>query len=129
MDEFFVVGQPEGVHLLLDDVFDGLDIVVGHRFDFLDAFGVGRREIEVERAQGCELRAVDARQLRQGQLAQRNEVLHFHTDAVADQGLFRKIIGQFFRFVAVAPSTGEMAVRAFSISGMVLFVPASNLRQ
>ena len=93
MHELLVAGQPQGVHFLLDDVLDGLYVVVRHRLDLLNAFGVGRRKIGVQRAQGGEFRAVDAGQLRQRQFAQGDEVLHFDADAVADEGLLRKIIG------------------------------------
>ena len=54
-----------------------------------------------------EFRRVDARQLRQGQFAERDEILHFDADAVADEGLFGKIIGQFLRFITVAPVDGR----------------------
>ena len=37
--------------------------------------------------------AVDAGELRQRQFAERDEILHFDADAVADEGLLRKIIG------------------------------------
>ena len=93
MHELFVGFEPQGVHFLLDDVFDGLYVVVGHRLDLLHALGVGGREIEVQGAQGGEFRAVDAGQLRQRQLREGDEVLHFDADAVADEGLLRKIIG------------------------------------
>ena len=61
MHELLIGLQPEGVHFLLDDVLDGLYVVVGHRLDLLHAPGVGVREIEVERAQGGEFRAVRTR--------------------------------------------------------------------
>ena len=93
MYEFLVSSQPEAVHFFLDDVLYGFDVVVGDRFDLLHAPGVGRCEIEVQGAQGCEFRAVYVRQLGQRQFAQRDEILHFDADAVADERLFRKIIG------------------------------------
>jgi len=105
--ELLVGFEPQGVHFLLDDVLDGLDIVVRHRLDLLDALGVGGREIGVQRAQGGEFRAVDAGELRQRQFAERDEILHFDADAVADEGLFGKIIGQFLRFITVAPVNGR----------------------
>ena len=88
MYEFLVSSQPEAVHFFLDDVLYGFDVVVGDRFDLLHAPGVGRCEIEVQGAQGCEFRMVDVRQLGQRQLAQRDEILHFDADAVADERLF-----------------------------------------
>ena len=69
MHELLVASQPQGVHFLLDDVLDGLYVVVGYRLDLLHALGVGGREIEVQGAQGGEFRAVDAGQLRQRQFA------------------------------------------------------------
>ena len=115
--EFLVCGQSQRVHLLLDDVFDGLDVVVRHRLDLLDALRVGFREVRVERAQGFGLRPVDARELRQRELAQGDEILHFDADAVADQCLFRKIIGEFFRFVPVAPVYGRNGGKGGQHSG------------
>ena len=88
MYEFLVSPQSEAVHFFLDDVLYGFDVVVGDRFDLLHALGVGRCKIEVQGAQGCEFRLVDVRQLGQRQLAQRDEILHFDADAVADERLF-----------------------------------------
>ena len=107
MHELLVAFQSQGVHLLLDDVLDGLDVVVRDRLDLLDPFGVGRGEIGVEGAQVGEFRVVDVCELRQREFAQRDEIFHFDTDPVADQRLFRKIIGEFFRFVTVASVDGR----------------------
>ena len=129
MHELLVAFQSQGVHLLLDDVLDGLDVVVRHRLDLLHTLGVGGGEIGVERPQGGEFRAVDVGQLRQRQLAQGDEILHFDTDPVADQGLFRKIIGEFFRFVAVASVDGrDGGKRRQHIWDKICF-RAPNLRQ
>ena len=93
MHELLVGLQSQGVHFLLDNVLDGFYVVVRYRLDFLHPLGVGGREIEVEGAQGGEFRMVDAGKLRKRQFAQRDEILHFDADAVADKCLFRKIIG------------------------------------
>ena len=88
MNEFLVGFQSERVHFFLDDVLYGFDVVVGDRFDLLHALGVGRCEIEVQGAQGGEFGTIDAGQLGQGNLAERDEVFHFDADAVADERLF-----------------------------------------
>ena len=58
-------------------------------------------------AQGGEFGTVDAGQLGQGNFAERDEVFHFDADAVADEGLFRKIIGERFRCITVAAVYGR----------------------
>ena len=107
MHELLHAAQPEGVHLLLDDVLHGLHVVVGHRLDLLHTRGVGRREVAVEAPQGLALRRAHARELRQRDFAQGDEIFHFDPDAVADQGLFRKIIGEFLRFTTVTAVYGR----------------------
>ena len=105
--ELLVCGEPQRIHLLLDDVFDGLYVVVGDGLDLLDTQRVGLGEVGVEPAQVGEAGVVDALKLRQRQLAQGDEVFDLDADAVADQCRFRKIICKFFRFVTVAPVYGR----------------------
>ena len=81
--------------------------MVRNRLDLLDTPGVGLRKIGVQRAQGGEFRAVDPGKLRQGQFAEGDEILDLDADAVADEGLLGKIIGEFLRFITVAPVDGR----------------------
>ena len=82
------------VKLFLDEILDGLDVMVGYHLDILHALGVGLRERQVYLAQAGKQCMVKRRQLGQGQLAQGNEVLDFHTDAILDKCILRKILGQ-----------------------------------
>ena len=106
MDELLAGAQADFVHLLLEQVLDGLHVVVGDRFDLLHAAGVVRREVAVERAQLFERRRIDLRQLGQRQFAQSDEILHLHADAVADERRLGEIVGQFFGFAAIAAVDG-----------------------
>ena len=54
--ELAVSAESQLVELPLDQILDGLYVVVGHRLDLLHAPGVGVREIEVERPQRFEFR-------------------------------------------------------------------------
>ena len=102
VDELLEGAQPQRIHLLLKQIFDGFHVVIGRSFDLLDAFGVGGREVAVESAQLLEGGRVDPFQLGQRQFAQGDEILHLDADAVADEGIFRKVVGQSFRYLAVA---------------------------
>ena len=107
VDELLVAFESQGIHLLLDDVLDGLDVVVRNRLDLLDPLGVGVRKIGVESAQFGKLCVVDVAELGERKLAQGDEIFHFDADSITNQGLFGKIIRQFFRFVPVAPVDGR----------------------
>ena len=126
MDELLVALQTQRIHLLLEDVLDGLDVVVGDRLNLLHALDVGRREVAVEGAQRVELRVVNLRKLRQRKLAQRDEVLHLDADAVPDECLLRKIIGQFFRYITVAAVDGRNGSE-FVEHGYLLFLGFSAM--
>lgn len=102
VDEFLVLLQSaQLVKLFLQEVFHGLYVVVGHAFDVLDALSVGFREVAVDVSQGFEDTFVHALQLGQRQLAEGDEVLHFHPYAVSHQCEFREIGGQGIRLAPI----------------------------
>ncbi len=78
MDELLEALQPKSVPTLLKEVFNSLDIVVGHRFYRLDALGIGQGEVFIYAAQLGEYVGIDSRELRQGDFAQGDEILDFH---------------------------------------------------
>ena len=107
MHELLVGRKAERIHLLLQNIFDRLDVVVGRGFDLLDTQCIRLREIEVERPQRFEFRLFDPGQFRQRQLAQGDEIFDLDPNAVANQGILRKIIGQFLRLISVATVHGR----------------------
>ena len=107
VDELLAGAQPQRIHLLFEQVLDGFHVVVGRALDLLDALGVGRREVAVKSAQSLECGRADPFQFGQRQFAQGDEILHFDADAVADQGVFRKVVGQSLRYLAVASVDGR----------------------
>ena len=56
MHELLVGRKAERIHLLLQNIFDRLDVVVGRGFNLLDTQRIRLREIEVERPQRFEFR-------------------------------------------------------------------------
>ena len=107
MDELLAGAQSQRLHLLFEEVFDGFHVVVGRAFDLLDALGVGRREVAVESAQPLEGGGADLLQLGQRQTAEGDEILYLHAYAIADQGVFREVVGQALRHLAVAAVDGR----------------------
>lgn len=106
VDEFCVSAQPERFHPLFEEVFDGLHVVVGRGLDRLDALGVGQAEITVEAAQGLPCGRIDPLELGERQLAQGDEIFDLDADAVADQCVLGKIIGELPRCIAVTTVNG-----------------------
>lgn len=107
MHELLVGRKAERIHLLLQNIFDRLDVVISRGFDLLDTQCIRLREIEVERPQRFEFRLFDPGQFRQRQLAQGDEIFDLDPNAVANQGILRKIIGQFLRLISVATVHGR----------------------
>lgn len=101
--ELAVSAESQLVELPLDQILDGLYVVVGRSFDLLDFQSVGSGKVAVQIAQFLESAPIHVGQLRQRQLAKRDEILHLYQHAVADQSQFRKIVGQHLALVAVAP--------------------------
>lgn len=54
MDEFLAELQSQGVEFLFEEILHGFHVVVGHRFDFLDAHCVGLGEVAVDVAESFE---------------------------------------------------------------------------
>ncbi len=104
--ELLVGLQTDLVHLLLEDVLDRLHVVIRHGFDLLDTLGRGGREVEVQRAKCLVGLLIYAGELRQREFAQGDEVFNLDTDAVTDQCLLGKIVGQTLRHTAVAAING-----------------------
>ena len=107
VNELLVCRQAQAVELLLQEVFDGLDVVVGHRFDVFDALRLGAVEVGVYLAQALEAAVVDALELGQRQLAERYEVFYLDPHAVADQCVFRKVVSKFVDLGAIAAVDGR----------------------
>ena len=76
------------VEALLEEVFHGLHVVVGHGLDVFHALRVGLGEVAVDVAQLAELGAVNPLELGQRNFAQGDEILHLHIHAVANEGVF-----------------------------------------
>jgi hypothetical protein len=75
----------------LDEVFDGLDVVVGRAFDRLDAPGILDGEVVRELAQHCDFRRVEGRQFDDSGLRrQRQQPFDFDPHAGLDQPVFRE---------------------------------------
>ena len=52
MDKLLLIAQAEVVELLLDEVLDGLDVVIRHALDLLDSEGIlgGEAQIDIVEA-------------------------------------------------------------------------------
>lgn len=119
VDELADVGQLRQLcSLLLEQVLDGLDVVVGGAFDFLDALGVGQLEIA---GQGIENGVGLGRECRHftdlrvsGQALQ---PAHFDQGAETDQAVFAENRAQGLGFAGVAAVYGETAVSEESCMG------------
>ena len=107
MDEFHIRFQPQGGESFFEEILHGFHVVVGPGLDFLDAGGVFGREIAVDGPKGGETGRIHFRELGKREFAQGDEILHFHEDAVAHQGIFRKECGKFSRLGGIAPVDGR----------------------
>lgn len=81
------------VELLLDEVLDGFDVVVGDLLDFLDATRLGKLELEVD---GVQVREVEWRghqsRLDHALVAEEFEPFDFDPDAVFDESEFGEVV-------------------------------------
>ena len=108
MDELLVGLQAaDPVKLFLEEVFNRLHVVVGRLLYFLYPCRRSLVEVAVDVTQRLEERTVETFQLRQGQLAQRDEILDFDTYPVTDEGILGKIVGKVFGLVSVATVNGR----------------------
>ena len=86
MDKLLVgIQSADGVKLLLDEILHGLDVMVGHLLDVLHTGGILLREVAVDAAKTVEEGRVEALELRQGELHERDKVFDFHADAITYQ--------------------------------------------
>ena len=68
----------------------------------LDALRAGNCECLVDAAKHGEETLVEGRELGQRQLAERDEIFYFDTDAITDEGILGKILGKWLGFAPVA---------------------------
>ena len=103
MDELLVgIQASDLVEALLDEILHGLDIVVSDLLDVLDTLSAILVEMAIDVAQTLEKVVIKVLQLRQGQLTQSDEILHLYTNAVADQCVFREVVGQRLCLASIA---------------------------
>ena len=89
MDEFLIFFDAQTGELFLEEVFDGLDVVVGHGFDVLDALCLTLGEV-LGRIDLAKLgRDVGGKggKLGKSELVEGDEIFDFHFHPVADQGI------------------------------------------
>ena len=104
VDEFLGLSGKAAEHrnFLLDEVFDGLDVVVSDLFDVLHTLSVLLREVTIDVAEGFKQAMVEILQLWQWQFTQGDEVLYLHANTIANQRILRKISCQFLCLFSVA---------------------------
>lgn len=113
VDEFLFCLQGLGlaavqrVDLFLDEVFHGLDVVVGYALNVLHAGGICLGEVGVDGAQQCLDGLCDACQLWQGEFCKTDEIFDFDTHAIANECELGEIVGQVGRLGAVSPVDGR----------------------
>lgn len=90
------------IESLLDEIFHGLDIVIGDLLDVLDPLCAFLIEVAIDIPQAFEKVVIEVLQLRQRQLTQSDEILHLHTYAVADECIFREVVGQRLCLASIA---------------------------
>ena len=105
--EFLEPVEAHGVELLFQEIFHGLDVVIGRGLDFLDARGVGQGKVMIDVAELFQRRGGHVLELRQGNLAQGDEILDLDLHAVADKSEFRKILVEALALRPVAPVDGR----------------------
>ena len=96
---------PDDVHLLeavLDEVLDSLYVVVGHLLDLLHLGCILRCHIPVDVPERLKLRVVEVRELRKRNLAQCDEVLDLHADAIPDECVLAEIFSKWFCLTRIA---------------------------
>ena len=101
MDELLPAGYSKSLEILLDEIFNGLDIVVGDLLDVLYLLGVFRSHRLIKLTQtgeefiaGQSRAFAEVRELWQRNFAQGDEIFHLHAYAVTDQGELAEILPQ-----------------------------------
>ncbi len=109
MDELLPTGYSKSLEVVFDEIFNGLDIVVGDLLDVLHFLGVFRSHRLIEPTQaGEQLFAshsstfTEISELRQRNLAQGDEIFHLHTYTVANQGELAEVLSQRCGFGSIA---------------------------
>ncbi len=109
MDELLPAGYSKSLEVVLDEIFNGLDIVVGDFLDVLHFLGVFRSHRLIEPAQAGEQLIAghscafsEVRKLGQRNPAQGDEIFNLHADTVADQGELAEILSQRCGFGSIA---------------------------
>ncbi len=109
MDELLPAGYSKSLEVVLDEIFNGLDIVVGDFLDVLHFLGVFRSHRLIEPAQAGEQiisghprTFTEVRKLGQRNPAQSDEIFHLHAYTVADQGELAEVLSQRCGFGSIA---------------------------
>ena len=93
----FIITYP-----LLDEVLDGLDIMIGRPLDLLHTLSVLDRKVFVESSQSATILIItDLLQLRKN-LGETDKILDLDANAISDQSCLGEVITQFLYFVAIA---------------------------
>ena len=91
VDELLLIGQPEGIEPLLDEVLHGLDVVVRRTLDLLDTCCISAGEAQVDVVEVFDTLLVEHLAQRRELLAQSDEVKDLDTYPIADQCLLREV--------------------------------------
>ena len=87
---------------LLDEVLNGLDVVVGRPLDLLHTLSVLKREVFIESPQSATVLVV-ADLLKLGKhLRETYQILYLYADAVSNQCCLGEVVTQVLYFVAIA---------------------------
>ena len=102
MNKFRPFFNAETLETFLDEIFNRLDIVIGHFFDFLHLGGILFCHIPVDAPQRVKMVLVKICKLRKGNLAQGYEILYLNPDSVANQCVFAEILSKGFSLTGVS---------------------------
>ncbi len=105
--EFLTGLESENVETLLEEIFHGLDVVVGHALDLLDARGILDCEVLVDVAQRTKHIMAHRGERAERYLAESYEILYLDFDTVAYEGIFREVFIKSFALVTVSPVHGR----------------------
>ena len=108
VDEFADIGQFRQLgSLLLEQVLNGFDVVVGGALDLFDAFGVLQREVFGQFVQNGVGFSGEGRDFRDGSMcSQTLEPANFNQDASTDQAVLAENWAQGLGFAGVAAVNG-----------------------
>ena len=93
------------VHFLetvLDVIFDRLDVMVGHFFDFLHFCGIFRSHGPVDVSQGLEFRLVKVGKLRQRNAAECDEIFYLDANSILYEGVLTEIFLKDFGLTGIS---------------------------